>query len=111
MTARPLLKTSSGEAALRLESYDELNARADEHAGEARPAAAHPDREYGGDECATLNYLKSAAPLQDWQALLNEERQLTARLLRVTEARGRIEIHLRAAGHDVDALRCAPAAR
>lgn len=108
MTARPLLKTNPGEAALRLESYDELHTRADERVGDVRPAGPRPEREYGGDECATLNFLKSAGPLQDWQALLHEERQLTARLLRVTEARGRIEIHLRAAGHDVDALRCAP---
>jgi hypothetical protein len=108
MTTRPFLKTNTGESALRLESFEELRARAGEFAGEVTPAGPRPEREFGGDECATLNFLKSAAPLQDWHALLHEERTLTSRLLRVTEARGRIEIHLRAAGHDVDALRCAP---
>lgn len=109
MTPRPLLKSLSGETALRLEHGDESYLNADEGLGEPTPAGPRPDREFGGDECATLNFLKSAAPLKDWQALLHEERTLTARLLRVTEARGRLEIHLRAAGHDVDALRCTPA--
>jgi hypothetical protein len=109
MTPRPLLKTMTGESALRLEPGEESYLNAGECLGESTPAAARPDREFGGDECATLNFLKSSAPLKDWQVLLHDERTLTARLLRVTEARGRLEIHLRAAGHDVDALRCAPA--
>ena len=109
MTPRPLLKTNPGESALRLESGEESYLGADEFAGEATPAGPRPEREFGGDECATLNFLRSSAPLKDWQALLHEERTLTARVLRVTEARGRLEIHLRAAGHDVDALRCGPA--
>ncbi len=103
MTPSQLLKPNLSEAALRLE---QSHHGADDASGDPRPAGARPDREFGGDECATLNFLKSSAPVKDWQALLHEEQALTARLLRVTEARGRLEIHLRAAGHDVDALRC-----
>jgi hypothetical protein len=106
MTPRPLLKASTGDAALRLEPGEDSYLNADDFLGAPTPAGPRPDREFGGDECATLNFLKSSAPLKDWQALLHDERTLTARLLRVTEARGRLEIHLRAAGHDVDALRC-----
>jgi hypothetical protein len=106
MTPRPLLKTTPGESSLRLEPGEMSYLNADECLGEPTPAGPRPDREFGGDECATLNFLKSSAPLKDWQALLHDERTLSARLLRVTEARGRLEIHLRAAGHDVDALRC-----
>jgi hypothetical protein len=108
MTPRPFLKSNPGESALRLESREELQAGMDDGVGAVTLAGPRPEREFGGDECATLNFLKSAGPLQDWHALLVEERALTARLLRVTEARGRLEVHLRAAGHDVDALRCAP---
>ncbi len=108
MTPRPLLKSNPGESALRLESREDLLTGTDEGVGPVTLAGPRPEREFGGDECATLNFLKSAGPLQDWHALLIEERTLMARLLRVTEARGRLEIHLRAAGHDVDALRCAP---
>jgi hypothetical protein len=104
MTPSPLLKPNLSESALRLEQSRRAT---DESPGDLRAASPRPDREFGGDECATLNFLKSTAPLKDWQALLHEERALTARLLRVTEARGRLEIHLRSAGHDVDALRCA----
>jgi hypothetical protein len=103
MTPSQLLKPNLSESALRLE---QSHNGADESSGESRAASPRPDREFGGDECATLNFLKSSAPLKDWHALLHEERALNARLLRVTEARGRLEIHLRAAGHDVDALRC-----
>jgi hypothetical protein len=107
MTPSQLVKPSLNESALRLEqSYRGV----EESSGEPRAASPRPDREFGGDECATLNFLKSSAPLKDWHALLNDERVLTARLLRVTEARGRLEMHLRAAGHDVDALRCGGAA-
>ncbi|MFI5233910.1 MAG: hypothetical protein ACHQSE_15555 [Gemmatimonadales bacterium] len=105
MTPSQLLKPNLGDSALRLEQHRRT---ADEAPGDPRPASSRPDREFGGDECATLNFLKSSAPVKDWQALLHEERALTARLLRVTEARGRLEIHLRSAGHDVDALRCTP---
>ena len=106
MTPSQLLKPNLSDSALRLEQPCR---NADDGPGEPRPASARPDREFGGDECATLNFLKSSAPLKDWSELLHEERALTTRLLRVTEARGRLEIHLRAAGHDVDALRCAQA--
>ena len=109
MMPRPLLKSTTGESALRLEPGTEAYVNGDEYLGEPTPAGPRPDREFGGDEAATLNFLKSSAPLKDWQSLLLEERTLIARLLRVTEARGRLEIHLRAAGHDVDALRCASA--
>jgi hypothetical protein len=105
MTPSQLLKPNMSEAALRLE---QSHHGADEASGDPRPVSQRPDREFGGDECATLNFLKSSAPVKDWEALLHEERALNARLLRVTEARGRLEIHLRAAGHDVDALRCTP---
>lgn len=107
MMPRPLFKSTAGESALRLEPGSDVYG--DEIMGEPTPAGPRPEREFGGDEAATLNFLKSSAPLKDWQSLLLEERSLMARLLRVTEARGRLEIHLRAAGHDVDALRCAPA--
>jgi hypothetical protein len=102
MTPSQLLKPNLSESALRLE---QSRRGGDESSSEPRPASARSDREFGGDECATLNFLKSTAPQQDWQALLHEEHTLIARLLRVTEARGRLEIHLRAAGHDLDALR------
>ena len=107
MTPRPFLKTQTGESTLRLEPGEDSDLNAEGCLGEPTPAGPRPDREFGGDECATLNFLKSSAPIKDWQGLLHDERTLTARLLRVTEARGRLEIHLRAAGHDVDALRCA----
>ncbi len=106
MTLTQLLKPNLSDSALRLEQPFRGG---DEVPVEPRPAGARPEREFGGDECATLNFLKSSAPLKDWQTLLHEEQALMTRLLRVTEARGRLEIHLRAAGHDVDALRCASA--
>jgi len=100
VTPSQQLKSNLSEAALRLEHGS------DEASAGSRAANQRPDREFGGDECATLNFLKSSAPVKDWQALHQEEQALTARLLRVTEARGRLEIHLRAAGHDVASLHC-----